>query len=127
MGRPTKYDPAMCDQVIELGREGFGKAEIAYELGVCRDTLDEWCRQHPSFSDAITRAREFSLGWWNKQGRAGVWGGKDFNAQAYSLQVRNRFPQDWRDKQEVEHSGELTLEQLVAGASKLERSDSQDS
>mgnify|MGYP002149956458 CR=1 FL=1 len=32
-GRPSKYDPAMCEAVIAAGEEGMGRAEIAAEIG----------------------------------------------------------------------------------------------
>lgn len=102
-GRPSAYDPAYCERVIELAKEGCGKAEIALELGVTRQTLDNWAAAHPEFLDAITCAREASAGWWEAQGRHGITN-RDFNANAYRLQVMNRFPADWRDKQEHEHT-----------------------
>ena len=111
-GRPTKYDPAFCERVVELGKEGYSKASIAAELGVVRKTLDEWAAEHEEFSDAITRAREFSLAWWETQGRSGIWAGSQFNANAYRLQVMNRFPDDWRDKQEVAHSGSIVSKNI---------------
>ena len=45
----------------------------------------------------MTRAREFALGWWEEQGRKGVWGGKEFNDRAFRLQVLNRFPEEWKE------------------------------
>lgn len=111
-GRPTKYDPAFCERVVELGKEGYSKASIAAELGVVRATLDDWAAEHPEFSDAITRAREFSQGWWETQGREGIWAGSQFNANAYRLQVMNRFPDDWRDKHDVNLSGSVTSKNI---------------
>ena len=105
VGRPTLYKPEYCEAAEAYGLQGMGKAEIAAQFGVVRRTLDEWSESHPEFLNAITRAREFSLAWWEAQGRKGVWGGKEFNANAYSLQVRNRFPDDWRDRKESELSG----------------------
>ena len=104
MARPTKYDPAMCETVVECGRQGMGRAEMAAELDVDRNTVATWEQEHPEFLRATTRARELSAAWWEKQGRLGITS-RDFNANAYSLQVRNRFPGEWRDKQQVEHSG----------------------
>ncbi len=106
VGRPTDYDPAFCERVVELGRCGYSKVMIAAELGVVRQTLVNWAERHPDFLDSMTRAREFSLAWWEAQGLAGIWS-KDFNAHAYRLQMMNRFPDDWRDRQEVEVSGML--------------------
>ncbi len=106
VGRPTDYAPGFCERVVELGKEGYSKAMIAGELDVVRQTLDNWAAQHPEFLDAMTCAREFSLAWWEKQGLEGIWS-RDFNAQAYRLQVMNRFPDDWRDRQQVELKGSL--------------------
>ena len=111
-GRPTKYDPAFCERVVELGKEGYSNASIAAELGVVRKTLYEWAAEYPDFSDAITRAREFSQGWWETQGRSGIWAGSQFNANAYRLQVMNRFPDDWRDKHDVNLSGSVTSKNI---------------
>lgn len=109
VGRPTKYDPIYCDRVVELAKDGLGRIELAAELGVTRQTLATWEEAHPEFLAATTRAAEISGAWWAKQGRMGIWAGKDFNANAYRLQVMNRFPADWRDKQDIEHSGGTTV------------------
>ena len=123
-GRPTDYKPEYCQMVVELGREGAGKAEMAAACGVVRQTLDNWIKAHPEFLDAITRAREESLAWWEKQGRLGIFMGKTFNANAYALQVFNRFPDDWKRNPEIETDGTLTV-QIVkyAGTPKLADTD----
>jgi len=127
IGRPSKYDPAFCEKVVECGRQGMGRAEIASELDITRNTLAAWESEHPEFLSATTRASEHSAAWWARKGRLGI-DDRNFNANAYSLQVRNRFPGEWRDKQQVEHSGvdgkpiELTAvptEELCAKAAAL--------
>lgn len=55
-GRPTKYDPSFCDTIIELGREGKTKAHMAIDLNVSEDTIYEWLKVHPEFSEAMKRA-----------------------------------------------------------------------
>lgn len=106
VGRPTDYDPAFCERVVELGKEGYSRAMIAGELGVVRQTLHDWASRHPEFLDAMMRAKEFSLAWWETQGLRGIWS-RDFNANAYKLQMMNRFPDDWRDRKEIELKGAL--------------------
>jgi len=111
-GRPTKYKPEFCETVVDCGKAGMGKAEIASQLGVCRDTLLEWSKGKPEFSDAIKRAEEESLAWWEKQGRTATFGGIDgFNPTSYIFQMKNRFRNDWRDKHDhsVEVSGEIEI------------------
>lgn len=112
-GRPSDYDPAFCERVIDLGKEGASKAEMAAELGVVRQTLDNWCDAHPEFLDAVKEALGYSQAWWEKQGRLATFGGADgFNATSYIFNMKNRFPSDWRDKQEVDQNvkGEMVHE-----------------
>lgn len=33
MGRPSDYDPAYCDLVIEMGKKGYSVVEMATEIG----------------------------------------------------------------------------------------------
>lgn len=120
MARPSKYDPAFCEAVLEFGKEGMGRAEIAAELEINRETLNEWCKAHPEFSDAIKSALDLSQAWWERKGREGAVGKVDgFNATGYIFQMKNRFREDWNDtvKQEVngtmKHEGE-GLSRLLA-------------
>lgn len=104
MARPTDYRDEYCDTVIELGRQGKSKVQIAVALGVVRQTLDNWTEQHPAFLDAMTRAREESQAWWEDKGQAGL-EGQGFNASLWAKNVSCRFPQDWTDKTKQELSG----------------------
>lgn len=103
-GRPSKYDPAFCDQVRSLGQKGKSKAQIAAALGVSRQTVDTWTALHPDFLDAVKDAHDASLAWWEDQGQDGLTAEK-FNATAFIFQMKNRFRSDYRDKQDHEHSG----------------------
>ena len=75
---------------------------------------------HPEFLDAVMRAREESLAWWEKMGRTGITMGKQFNANAYALQVFNRFPDDWRRNPDLDMGDSTLTVQIVqyAGAPK---------
>jgi hypothetical protein len=113
MARPTDYDPAFCDRVIELGREGASKAEMAAELECARSTFALWEDAHPEFSEAVKDAVAYSQAWWEKQGRNATFGKiEGFNATAFIFNMKNRFPTDWRDKQEVDQNvkGEMVHE-----------------
>jgi hypothetical protein len=112
-GRPTKYDPAMCDRVIELGVDGLTLAEMAGELDITRETLRMWCNEHPEFSCAVKAGVDKAQAWWEGQGRIATFGGCDgFNATSYIFQMKNRFKEDWRDKVEQEHSGGVRVERV---------------
>jgi transcriptional regulator with XRE-family HTH domain len=94
-GRPTDYRPEHCARVIELGREGKSRAQIAAALDVSRQTIATWEKTHPGFLDAMTRAHDLALAWWEDQGARGIWAGKAFNATAFGLQMRNRFQHEY--------------------------------
>ena len=99
---PTKYSQGMGDKLKDYGNGGEGILEACKMLGISKETFYEWGRLYPEFSDAISEFKMNSQIWWEKGGRAGTFGKiAGFNANAYSLQMRNRFPADWRDKQET--------------------------
>ena len=97
-GRPTDYRPEHCRRVIELGREGKSRAQIAAALDQARQTIADWEKAHPEFLVAMTRAHDLALAWWEEQGQDGIWStpmGRNLNAAAYGLQMRNRFSDEY--------------------------------
>jgi transposase len=104
-GRPTKYDPALCERVIECGAEGMGKLETCAEIGIHYETFEAWQEKHPEFSEAVKASQALSQAWWEKNGRIATFGGcPNFNATSYIFQMKNRFSKDWRDKRDIDHS-----------------------
>lgn len=113
-GRPTKYDPSMCDDVIAYGKQGMGKCEMASNLGITYNSFETYQEQHAEFLQAVKEALRHSQAWWESQGRIATFGGCDgFNATSYIFQMKNRFKEDWRDKQETEHSGGTSVTVLT--------------
>ena len=104
MGRPSDYDPAYCERVIELGQEGASLVEMACVLGVVRQTLYDWEKVHPEFLDAITRAKEASQVWWEVAGRVGMVS-NTISAPIWSRSMAARFPKDWREVKGTELTG----------------------
>jgi len=106
-GRPTDYKEEYCNSVIEFGRQGFSRVQMAAELEVAKATIQNWEKEHPEFLAAMTRAMTLSQAWWEKKGQeclvmpAGV----SFQASAWSRSMAARFPDDWREKTATEHSG----------------------
>ena len=101
IGRPTKYKEEYCDQVIEWFKQGYSKAEICLELDICFDTLQDWAEKYPDFSEAIKKGLKFSQGWWEKQGRTGIWfsnEGERLNPTTWYMNMKNRFKDEWMDK-----------------------------
>ena len=105
VGRPSKYDPKFCDDIIRMGAEGYSIVEMAAELGLHRETIEKnWPAQYPEFSEAFARARVLSQGWWERQGRIGLYAER-FQPALYSRSMSARFPDDWRETSERRLTG----------------------
>lgn len=104
MARPTVYKPEYCDLVVDLGRQGKSVVQMACAIDVVRSTLYEWCKDHPEFSDAFTRARQLSQDWWETQAQCGLTADR-FNAQLWSRSMAARFPEDYQERKGMELSG----------------------
>lgn len=51
-GRPSLYKPEYCQQLIDHMAKGGSFWSFAADVDVCFDTLSEWCKVHPEFSEA---------------------------------------------------------------------------
>lgn len=103
-GRPTSYKPEYCDQVIEWGALGKSLVWMAASFGVSRDTVHEWSKVHPEFSDALTRARALSQQWWEDAGQSAL-GMPGFSAALWAKNISCRFREDWTDNSKTEITG----------------------
>lgn len=114
-------------------REGLTDEQIAEKIGIHRDTLNEWKKKYPDISDTLKRGKEVvdlqvenallkrALGYEyeeiSKKYESGTLTEKkvsikqvipDTTAQIFWL--KNRRPDKWKDKQDVQVSGELKAE-----------------
>lgn len=106
-GRPTDYRPEYCAKVIELGKGGASKTEMASEFGVTKQTILNWEKEHEEFFASITQAMAHSQAWWEKKGRECLImpSGVTFQASVWSRSMAARFPEDWREKTAHEMTG----------------------
>jgi len=121
IGRPTKYDPKWIDSLPDMFSQGQSVLEVAVELGISKDSIYEYAKLYPEFSDSLTRGRAISQAWWEKMGRENLFDTDDydgetkqscrrkFNTSLWAKNVSCRFRADWTDKQEIEHSGSVTI------------------
>jgi len=56
-GRPSKYQPEYVNQVVKLCRLGATDKAIADFFEVNEDTINEWKKRHPEFSEALKRGK----------------------------------------------------------------------
>lgn len=124
-GRPTKYKEEYCRQIIEYfdieptrevdvvttfkngtTRESTEErpnhlpffANFAYSIGSNPQRLLEWCKKFPKFQEAYTRAKALQKQHLVVCGLLGL-----FNSKFAVFTAKNIT--EWRDKQELEHSG----------------------
>ena len=118
-GRPTKYKRdihvAQVEALAAVNKTTL--VEIAKGLGVDRSTVCLWRNVHPEFSDALKAARdqvddavehslyERAIGLTLGTGENIKYFPGDTTAMIFWL--KNRRSREWRDRQEIEHSGSI--------------------
>jgi hypothetical protein len=110
-GRPTKYEERFGDEVIEFLKDGYSVAAFAGHIGVSYSTVKLWMQEHPEFSASVKIASARSVLWWEERNRA-IAQGQDGNATSVIFGLKNRAPEEWRDKTEQEHSGVIGVQRV---------------
>lgn len=127
-GRPSKYDPAMCKQVQNYAKLGATELEIADFLGVSVRSVAVWKSEHPEFLHALKAGKDQAdqrvvnslyakaIGYSHDAVKIFMPAGAPApvyapyrehvppDTTACIFWLKNRDPENWRDKQEVEHS-----------------------
>lgn len=105
-GRPTLYDESYCERLVEFCAEGYSLTAFAGEIDVARSTINEWIAKHPTFSEAVSRAKSKRSRWWEDRARTvASEGGPGGQATMVIFGLKNHAPEDFRDKTEHEHTG----------------------
>lgn len=110
-GRPTKYIPEKIYPKIEEYLQSAMPENmkiptiegISLKLGVSRDTLYEWAKQHKEFSDTLeyvkTKQKEILQ-------EIGIFGGKEINATIVSLLLKVNHDMIETERKQMEVSGD---------------------
>lgn len=128
-GRPTRYKKEFAVQAAKLCKLGATDKDLADFFGVVEQTVNNWKKSHPEFFESLKDAKneldskverslfERATGYEHSED-------KIFNANGEPLIVptvkryppdttaaifwlKNRKPQEWRDKVDLEHSGKV--------------------
>ncbi len=66
MGRPSRYKPAIGEQLIEAMARGLSLEAAAAKIGVGPRTLFTWQNKHEEFRQAIQEGRQRALLFWEE-------------------------------------------------------------
>ena len=136
-GRPSKYKPELCLAAEWMSRYGLTDVQMAEKFGVSTVTLNAWKQAHPEFLNSLKKGKEEpneqvektlfqkALGYTIKTQKPmavslGNGEGSEVQIVEYEQHVapdvtaqifwlKNRRPDRWRDRQEVEHSGSVQI------------------
>ncbi len=129
--------PALVRSLAGRSKHGLTDKEIAAKLGVAVRTVHRWKKDHPEFAKALIETKalldsrvEISLfrratGYRYTEVEVTLEGGAEVrrvvrekealpDVNACKLWLTNRDPAAWKDKQEVEHSGEIKIDDARA-------------
>lgn len=108
VGRPSKYDPAYCNKVIELGKLGKSFEQMSSILGIGITTLKRWREEHEEFRASLEDAQGFAQTWWEDMAQSYLVESKDtekLNTGLWSRSMAARFPKNYSDRVKQEISG----------------------
>lgn len=107
-GRPTKYKPEYCEQLIEHMANGFSFEAFAGVVGTSNKTLYSWAEKNEQFLHAKEEGFAKSRAFWEQIGINQAKHGEG-NATAFVFNMKNRFPKEWRDKQEIQQETKIKV------------------
>jgi transposase len=123
-GRPSKYQPAYVEEVVNFCEQGYSLTAFAGEIGVDRASITRWMEEHEEFRVACNRAKAKRARWWEDRAKqVAAEGGPGGQATMVIFGLKNHAPEDFSDKQQLDVNGKLTLEQLVTASYEKPKTD----
>lgn len=137
-GRPPKYKPAFAEQAAKLCNLGATNEDLADFFAVSIRTIIRWTTEHEEFCHAVKEAKEIAdqrverslyqraVGYTFDSEK--VFNGKDGivrtgtrehvppDVTAQIFWLKNRQRDRWRDKQDVEHTGDVMFKTIYEPA-----------
>lgn len=125
-GRPSKYDPKFCKIAYKMSLLGAIDKDLASAFEVNEDTINEWKKVYPKFSESLKKGKEpadanvvkslyqRAMGYKHKDlyitHHQGIIVSKDIikhyppDTTAAIFWLKNRQPDLWRDRQHIDHT-----------------------
>ena len=96
----SKYDPAMCERMVELGKTGASQKMIWSDLGISKSTAESYKKAHPEFAEALDLALVHSQSFWETQILANL-ENKAFNSRLAEIALRGQFASDYKESRDT--------------------------
>lgn len=131
-GRKSDFKPEYCEAAIKLCKLGATDKELADFFKVSEQTINTWKLKHPDFSLALKEGKELAdanvadrlyqraMGYEHEDTYFSNYQGvvsetktvKHYppDSTAAIFWLKNRRPKEWRDKQEIEFPGTISLQ-----------------
>jgi hypothetical protein len=141
-GRPSKYKPEFCQLGYNYCLLGATDKGLASFFEVSEDTIHEWKKVYPEFSESLKAGKEQAdavvasslfhraTGFSHPDTDIKIFKGRIIktpltkhyppDSTAAIFWLKNRNPKQWRDKQEIEHSGVVEKQVMIIGGQKIE-------
>ena len=134
-GDNTKYNLELLPKIFKWASEGIREIGIANNLGIRQETLINWKKEHPELVETLKEGKEQAIvkvenslykranGFKYKEKKVVVNGNNpheevvtkyvipDVAAQTFIL--KNRLPEEYKDRQSVDVTGEGLLVKLI--------------
>lgn len=140
MARPTKFKPEFVEQAVKLCKIGATDMEVADFFHIDVRTLYRWKNESPKFCQALKAGKAAAderverslfaraLGYEHDEVDIRMFEGRIIqtpirkiyppDTTAAIFWLKNRKPDQWRDKQEIDHSGSVNVQIMRFGQQK---------
>lgn len=130
MARPSKYETHVQPKLMLIeawARDGLTDADMCKNLDIGKDAFIDYKKRYPELSEVLTRGKEVidvmvenallkaALGYDYTEEELNKMTGDPIelrkvahpNTTALIFWLKNRKPKEWRDRQEIDHSGKI--------------------
>ena len=104
----SKYNPAMCERMIELGKLGSSQKMIWSELGISKSTAELYKKTHPDFAEALDMALVHSQAHWEREILANI-ENKGYNSRLAEIALRGQFQSDYRETRDTKVDAKVEI------------------
>ena len=103
-GAPSKYKPEYCQDLIDHMSKGHSLTAWCAGKDVIKETAYNWMRDNPEFLLAFKNAQQKAQQHWENMLHLTAAGKLKGNLGAQIFWMKNRFRDEWKDRQDLEFS-----------------------